>query len=192
MSHVTVKLPVRFTILTNELPRLSDASSALVGRLVILRQTRSWYGREDTGLTGRLLGELPGILLWAMAGWKRLQQRGHFLQPGSGNKLAAEMEDLASPVGAFVRECCEVGPGFEVYVRDLYDRWKSWCEEKGRREPGTQQTFGRDLRATVPGLDDKQHRRPDSSRERTYLGIRLRVEDDPEHDRWAAENTPWD
>jgi putative DNA primase/helicase len=63
MSHVTCQLPVRFMILTNELPGLNDPSGALVGRLIVLRQTRSWYGKEDSKLTGRLLTELPGILL---------------------------------------------------------------------------------------------------------------------------------
>ena len=36
-AHVTALLPVRFMILTNELPRLSDPSGALAGRLVVLR-----------------------------------------------------------------------------------------------------------------------------------------------------------
>src|SRR5262249_17581739 len=73
LSSVTVKLPTRFVILTNELPRLGDASGALAGRFIVLRLTRSWYGQEDHRLTDRLLGELPGILLWAVEGWKRFR-----------------------------------------------------------------------------------------------------------------------
>ena len=38
----------------------------------MLRLTESWYGKEDTHLTDRLLKELPGILLGAIDGWKRL------------------------------------------------------------------------------------------------------------------------
>src|SRR5262249_30991174 len=66
------RCPVRFPILPNDLPRLNDASGALVGRLLILRFTRSFYGQENPHLTDELLTELPGILLWGMAGWKRL------------------------------------------------------------------------------------------------------------------------
>jgi putative DNA primase/helicase len=62
--------------LTNELPRFSDSSGALAGRFVILRMTESFYGKEDTGLTQRLLAELPGILNWAIEGWHRLRERG--------------------------------------------------------------------------------------------------------------------
>ncbi len=68
-------------LISNELPWLTDASGALVSRLVILRFTESFYGREDQGLFDRLVAELPGILLWAMEGWRRLRERGHFVQP---------------------------------------------------------------------------------------------------------------
>ena len=67
-TSVTMKLPTRFMFLTNEFPRLNDASGALAGRFVILRLTQSFYGKEDTGLTDRLLNELPGILNWAIEG----------------------------------------------------------------------------------------------------------------------------
>jgi putative DNA primase/helicase len=150
LAPVTTKLLTRFAILTNELPRLGDASGALTGRMVQLRLTRSWYGEEDTGLTDRLLTELPGILLWAIAGWERLRQPGHFVQPDSSKELLGELEDLSSPVGAFVRERCVVAPGARVSIADLCSSWKRWCELTGRREPGTEATFGRDLLAAVP------------------------------------------
>ena len=85
-EHITVKLPARFTILTNELPRLTDASAALPSRLMVLQLNRSWYGAEDTGLGERLLQERPGIFLWALEGLRRLRQRGRFIQPVSSNE----------------------------------------------------------------------------------------------------------
>jgi putative DNA primase/helicase len=54
-SHITVRLPVRFNILTNELPHLKDTSGALAGRMLMLRFTQSFYGREDTRLTTKLI-----------------------------------------------------------------------------------------------------------------------------------------
>ena len=44
------KLPVRFMICSNELPRLSDASGAIAGRFIPLVLTQSWFGREDLRL----------------------------------------------------------------------------------------------------------------------------------------------
>jgi P4 family phage/plasmid primase-like protien len=121
LGSVTMKLPTRFMFLTNELPRLTDASGALAGRFVTLRLTESFYGKEDTGLTDRLLGELPGILNWAIEGWRRLHERGHFVVPTSVRDVVQEIEDLSSPVSAFVRDECVVGPGHRVVVDVLYD-----------------------------------------------------------------------
>ena len=90
------KLDVRFIILTNELPRLTDSSGALAGRFIILRMTETYYGKEDLGLGVKLTPELPGILLWAIAGWKRLEARGHFVPPQACAKAAASRRWLLS------------------------------------------------------------------------------------------------
>lgn len=168
-----VKLNTRFVIMSNELPRLGDASGALVGRFILLRLTESFYGREDPQLFERLRGELPGILSWAIEGWRRLTERGRFVQPASGAELVSEVEDLSSPVGAFVRERCRVRPNDRVEVSALYAAWRAWCDRHGRKEPGTEETFGRDLRAAVPTL---KRTRPRSSEGRpyVYVGIGLR------------------
>jgi len=70
----TGKLPTRFLILANELPRLTDSSGALSSRFVILQTRRSFYGEEDVNLTDRLMGELPSILNWAIEGYHRLRE----------------------------------------------------------------------------------------------------------------------
>lgn len=169
MGSVTMRLPTRFMFLTNELPRMNDASGALAGRFVVLRMTRSFYGQEDTTLTNQLMNELPGILLWAIDGLKRLRQRGHFVQPSAVADAIREMEDLASPVFAFVRECCEVAPGKRAWVDDMYEAWKRWCESDGRSTITTKQVFGRDLSAAVPGVVCRRH----SVEGRFYFGIAL-------------------
>src|SRR5690606_25149155 len=78
-----VRLPVRFVVLTNELPSMRDASGAFLSRVVMIRMTESFYGREDKRLTQKLLQELPGILNWSIIGWQQLQEAGAFTQPES-------------------------------------------------------------------------------------------------------------
>jgi putative DNA primase/helicase len=169
----TGKLTTRLMILTNELPRLGDSSGALPGRMILLRLTKSFYGCEDHGLTDRLLTELPGILSWSIAGWQRLRERGHFKQPDSGRELVGELNDLSSPIKAFIAERCVVGPEYSAAIQDLFAEWGAWCAENGRDHPGTRQTFGRDLRAAVPTISDSQHR-DGERRLRSYEGIGLR------------------
>ena len=152
LSAVSMRLPTRFVFLTNELPRLNDVSTALAGRFLVLRLTRSFYGTEDSTLSGRLSTELPGILLWAIEGWTRLHGRRHFLQPKSGEDAIRDIEDLASPIGAFVRECCATMPDLRVSIDTLYAAWEMWCQQDGRHAVGTRQMFGRDLATAVPSV----------------------------------------
>ena len=168
----TGRLPTRFVLISNELPRLRDASRALSGRLVLLRFTRSFYGQEDLGLSARLMGELPGILLWALEGWRRLQARGRFEQPASGLPLLESMDELASPVAAFLEDCCVVDAHASVPSSDLYDAWRGWCRRHGRDAVGDEQAFGRDLHAAIPGLVKRRHR-AGSTRIVYYGGVRL-------------------
>ncbi len=44
LEPVTTKLLTRFTIISNELPRLEDASGALSGRMLVLQLAKSFYG----------------------------------------------------------------------------------------------------------------------------------------------------
>jgi putative DNA primase/helicase len=169
---VTTKLSTRFVVISNELPKLGDASGAPVRRFVLLRFTESWLGEEDTALTGRLLTELPGILLWSIEGWRRLRERGHFVQPESGAELLSELDDLSSPVGQFVREACAVAADQEVGKDTLFAAWQAWCGREGRREPGEKVTFGRNLRAAAPRVKQCQ-RTVGARREWWYQGIAL-------------------
>ena len=152
LGAISTKLQTRFVFLTNELPRFKDASNALTGRFLVLRLRNSFYGREDQTLTAALLSELPGILSWSLEGWKRLQKRGRFIQPSSSTDAIQELEDLASPVGAFVREHCTVGPGQRVTIDSIYSAYCGWCESEGWQNAPTRNNFGKDLAAAVPGI----------------------------------------
>jgi len=168
----TGKLPTRFLILANELPKLTDASGALASRVVLLRLTRSFCGREDVTLTDRLLEERPGILNWAIEGWRRLNERGRFIQPRASEEVLRQLADLLSPVGEFVRERCTVGPGRTVERGALFAAWRAWCEETGRARAGSVQAFARDLRAAVPELRTLRPR-TEWGRVRVYEGLSL-------------------
>jgi putative DNA primase/helicase len=169
----TGRLPTRFFILSNEIPRLGDASGALAKRFVMLVLKRSFYGREDHGLEPRLSTELPGILNWALDGRDRLIKRGYFEQPSSSTEVVQELEDLGSPISAFLRECCDVGEGGMVDTDKLYSGWCTWCIVNGRDHPGNAQSFGRDLRAALPEIKISQPR-DGVNRKRAYSGLKLK------------------
>jgi putative DNA primase/helicase len=173
----TGRLPTRFLILTNLLPNLKDTSGAVVSRFIVLVTSQSFYGREDRGLTDKLLKELSGILLWAVTGRDRLAERGHFIQPASANQVIQNFDDLSSPVRAFVRERCDVDQNREIERDALYAAWVEWCHENGRDNGGSKAKFGTELTGAVSGLAEGRPWQPDpmtGKRLRYYRGIDLR------------------
>ena len=171
MHPITTKLQTRLMIVSNEIPRLTETSGALAGRMLLLRLTRSFFGEEDRSLTPRLMAEREGILWWAIDGWLRLRERGYFAEPDSSIAMRNQLRELASPVGNFVDDACEVGPQHRIECQDLYKAWCHWCEESGR-EATTIQTFGRDLAAHCANVEAVQSR-VGAARVRFYVGIRL-------------------
>ena len=170
-SAWTGPLPSRLVVITNELPRLEDASGALASRFLVLQLTESFLGREDHTLSVRLADELPGILLWALDGLDRLRQRGHFLQPNRSSQMIRDLQELSSPIQAFINECCVVEPSRTVAIDDLFQEWTKWCDRNGS-QAGNKQAFGKDLGAAQSDVETTQPR-IDGSRKRHYKGIGL-------------------
>lgn len=183
---LTMTLPTKIMLLSNQLPEFRDASQALANRFIYLHMKHSFLGREDAGLFNRLVPELPGILHWAVEGWRRLADRGRFVQPESGVNLAEEAMCLNNPIVEFVAERCEAIPGFnpadelwegielpKVSTSELHAEWMSWCEINGVEQPGGREEFGRNLRAAYPCVQNKQVRLPGGGKDRFYVGIRL-------------------
>lgn len=168
------RLKTRLMIVTNELPAFADSSGALAARVLLLQTTKSFLGKEDPQLTSRLLAELPGILNWAIEGWRRLQARGYFVQPKSSLELLDELRELHSPVQTFVAERCELGADQGVDRKVLYNAWKLWCGDNGRDHPGTQAEFNRRLRACCSTIRKGHPRASDGTRPRIWHGIGLR------------------
>ncbi|TWT35601.1 hypothetical protein KOR34_04940 [Posidoniimonas corsicana] len=173
-EDVNTKLPTRLVILSNELPQFADASSSIAGRFLVLKMSQSFLGKEDRSLDRRLAAEMPGILLWACEGWRRLNERGGFMQPESGQEAIEGLRDLASPIGAFLRDRCEIVPGGLVAADDLFAEWTGWLYDQGYSQPTDRASFGRDLAAAAPTVRRVQRRSEGGKRERYYQGAKLR------------------
>lgn len=162
----------RMMILSNELPRLGDVSGALPSRFYLIPFTQSFLGREDFDLGKTLAEEAPAVLNWCLEGETRLRARGRLVVPAAAQEAVEEIEALASPVSVFVDECLIVCPGGRARCADVFDAWKTWCQEQGREHPGTVATLGRNLRSVVPGLRIIRPR-VGNARERVFENIEL-------------------
>jgi putative DNA primase/helicase len=180
-DQVTVRLPTRFMIISNELPAFGDASGAIASRFIITTLVKSFLGRENIHLEQQLLAELPGILNWALEGLDRISRQS-FTVPKSSEEAVAALQDLVSPMSAFVRDLIDQSdPSCENLVDSIYQGYRAWASDNGIR-PLTKQLFGRDLRAVIPGLRTTQPH----GQQRRYVGIRLRKR------TWNAQTHTWD
>jgi putative DNA primase/helicase len=177
-KHATAwegRLSTRIMILSNEMMRLTDSSGALASRFLVLRQVESWLSREDHGLFDRLKAEMPGILAWALAGLDRLTSRGRFVQPEAAQPLLTEIADFASPIKAFIRDRCVLGPDEKVAKADLFKAWADYRTDKGWHTSETAASFGAKLRSAAPKVGEAKPRTEDGGRIDLYTGIALKA-----------------
>ena len=146
-----VKLQLRFTMFSNQLPQLNDSSSALMPRFIFLHMPNEYVGREDFNLGEKIEAELPGILNWAIAGRYRLQQEKVIHQPQSGVNIKDQMKRIGSPISVFIEECCH-SEG-DVINQDLFDAWQGWAEENEITWRPDIQRFLKKVRDANPGLE---------------------------------------
>jgi putative DNA primase/helicase len=90
--------------------------------------------------------------------------------PASSLDLIRHVEELGSPVSAFVRDCCEVAPTKEIKTKECYAVFVAWCEETGQK-PQNRAMFGKALKSLIPNVGDGG-RAPN----RKYIGVGLSPE----------------
>lgn len=166
-------LGVRFMVLGNDMPKFTDASGALAGRMIHVRFKVSFYGKEDPTLTGRLMKELPGILNWALDGLDRLTARGRFHAPASSEESALEILRLTSPVYGFIDDHAVLNPeAHPILLDDLFAVYKEWCaDEEGRDHVSTKAVFARDLRSAGNGAIRIERQMVDNVRAQRVYGL---------------------
>lgn len=165
-------LRTRLIFVSNVTPKLKDPSGVIVTRFVAVYFRESFLGKEDPNLTRELEGELSGIANRALAGLKRLRERGRFEQPQSGRTLLEKMDDQTSPVRAFITERCILGLERQIECASLYRAFTEWLHAHGHRLMSSS-TFGSDLFALGEGIEKARPRDGGDKRLWVYTGITL-------------------
>lgn len=129
-------LPV---MITNHLPKVPADDPALWARLLVVPFDVSFLGREDTTLGDRLALELPGVLAWAVDGYRDYQTRR--LDPPHAVKVATDTYRVSSDALAqFIDDKCLTGPAYYVRSSDLWHAWSDWCRTSNE-DAGNQRRF---------------------------------------------------
>jgi P4 family phage/plasmid primase-like protien len=123
----------KFTITTNDIPRMRDDSGAMAKRMVVIPYDKSHAGRENPRLADELCAELPGILAWAVEGLARLSKTHRFTESEKSRNRADQIRLESTPLLRFSREMfifSEDGSG-TIQNDVVYAVYERWCKENG-------------------------------------------------------------
>jgi P4 family phage/plasmid primase-like protien len=125
----------------NHKPQVRGTDNAIWRRIRLVPFTETIPSAEqDKQLPEKLHAEASGILAWAVEGCLEWRREG-LQAPEEVRKATAGYRSEMDVLGAFLRDCCELGAEHNIAVKDLYGAYKFWCEENGER-PETQRRFG--------------------------------------------------
>ncbi len=182
----------KLQLLTNHKPVIKGTDRGIWRRVRLAPYVASFGSVEEVGagaasavadvLLGSFLGreeEREGVL-WDLVGAAGVWFREGLTEPevvrAAGDEYRAEQDRL----GAFVRECCELGVGCQVPLAGalgdgLFVAYQEWCRESGVL-PTSKARFVRDLARVVPAYRTSEERPGggNTRRRRTIVhGIRL-------------------
>jgi putative DNA primase/helicase len=118
-------------ILGNHKPVLHNVDEAIRRRFHLIPFTVTISEPErDKQLAEKLKAEYPAILAWMIKGCEAWRHEG--LNPPAQVRSSTDTY-LASEdnVGAWIAECCILGPEHYATLVDLFASWRAWAENNG-------------------------------------------------------------
>jgi putative DNA primase/helicase len=120
----------------NEPPISSDQSEAWFDRWLVIPMDRRFRGTDDDDphIERRITTntELQGLLVEAVAGLRRLMDRGRFQPPAAVEAAGDAYRDRLDSVRSFVAEECILLPGSWTPRSAIYTHYKTWASDNGR------------------------------------------------------------
>lgn len=158
IKNIPVRLKMKILLVTNNFIALPDNSKALPSRIVPLRFTNSFLGKEDLDLSRKLSGELPAILNWSLDGFRRLYiKNGLFTLPDSSRELMEQLVTESAPLQSFLQDVCGFDPRKGVYKQSLFETYKTWAKDHDSdRAVLSVADFARELQAAASQISLKR------------------------------------
>ncbi len=143
--------PVEFTpqfklmMLGNHKPVIKGTDDGIWRRVRLIPFKRIFRPEErDPALLDKLKAEAPHILAWMVEGCLEWQQRKLIDIPTTIAQATNEYQSEQDLIGRWLFECCSRSPTSETSSIDVYNSYKSWCNDNGL-EPANKINFGRRL-----------------------------------------------
>jgi P4 family phage/plasmid primase-like protien len=123
------ELKLWLTAQSEKRPKVRDDSDGFWARPHEVQFAQSYVDRQDKTLKDRLLGELEGILAWAVRGCLEWQRVG-LAPPAEVLAAVEEYRRSEEPLAEFYQGACEIRPGLFVTRTELRDAYVRWAERE--------------------------------------------------------------
>ena len=171
---ITARPTAKLIFASNNRPRFSDKSGGLWRRMILMpwrivipeaerirgMDSPQWWQEQ---------GELPGILLWAIAGLWQLEQQGGFCKSSVCEAALAEYRAESNPARLFLEEQFQFDPESWVVCEDAYRPYVEWVKTNGFL-PLSASTFGHEVRRAFP-LVERRMKLAGGERFYAYFGL---------------------
>lgn len=115
-------------------------------------------------------GELPGVLRWAVEGCSMWLREGKIAEAPVVAEATAEYRAEQDTMGTWLDERCVLKPDIETNSRALYDDYKEWMKDSGKRPLGMTKFSGK--------LRDRGFERKRQKRGTVFYGLGLLIRPD--------------
>lgn len=126
---------VTLVISCNTLPATADRTHGYFRRWIILPFTQTFsekQGNLDRSRAQRIIKtELPGVLNWAIGGYKSLMDAGSFAEPTASREALEQYRSDSDPIIIFAEECLQKVSGMSTPYKEIYAAYTSWIKDTG-------------------------------------------------------------
>ena len=159
----------KFWLSLNHLPQVKDDSHGFWRRVRVLPFKQRFQGSDaDADIASKLIGEMPGILNWAIRGALNWQTAG--LAPPDAVLIATDAyREENDELAAFIEERCVVGEGLRVEPGHVFAEYQHWSHGQGI--PESQRLGSRTFRSRIKARFGSKP----SNGKRYYIGIGLKA-----------------
>lgn len=159
-GDLNYKSTCKMIFLLNKLPDTLDNTHGYYRKILIVPFNRIFKEEEmDKNLKEKVLGELSGVLNWAIEGAKRLMNNDYkFTECEAIEKVTKAYKEEQNPVEAFSKDALIYEEGHSETKKDVLDAYKLWIEGQNISSRGTEspQRFWKSLSNSSKILLDKE------------------------------------
>lgn len=150
----------------NKIPlNLDEKSNAFYRRLLILEMNNK-PKKKDLELGEKLQAEIGYSIWMAVRALKKLYNDGEFTESTMAKERVEDLYRAADTVKAFVDECLERQQGSKISRSLLYEKYKQYCENCGRKYHSPNPFF--------KSLEEKGFLYKRTASERCFLNVTLK------------------